>query len=307
MTTRALSMLAALLIFIAASLLQLPSVAAQGNDPTNTPIAESTATVSIEAGTLRTLPNGIRVVYVPAGCFLMGSDQNDEHAVNNEMPQHRVCVTKPYWLGQFEISNAEFQQFIDAGAYNTPEFWSNAGWTWKQQRIQPTAYPDYSSAPDQPRVGITWYEAEAFAKWAGGRLPTEAEWEYAARGSQSLTYPWGNDYELGYANVDETKLGGVLLQKTTPVGSYPDGRSWINAYDMVGNVWEWCADWYAEDYYQLKLETDPTGAAAGSSRSIRGSAWNYAAEGANAASRSGIIPENQFPNIGMRLAINATP
>src|SRR5690606_34310947 len=106
---------------------------------------------------------------------------------------------------------------------------------------------------DHPKVCITWYEAEAYASWRGGRLPTEAEWEFAARGADSLIYPWGNEWDTTLANVEESE--GLM-----PVGSYPDGVSWVGAQDMAGNAMEWVADWLGSSYRGLLDQTEnPTG------------------------------------------------
>jgi len=225
------------------------------------------------AGQTRSDQMGIAQVWVPAGCFQMGSDpKKDPQAQPNEQPQHEVCITKGFWLDQYEVTNAAFQQFIVNGGYMKREFWSDAGWQWKGNRIQPQDIEGFT-APQQPRVGINWYEAEAYAKWRGGRLPTEAEWEYAARGATGTIYPWGDIYQIGWANVNETSVGGQGRGKTLSVGSFPNGKSWVGAYDMAGNVWEWTSSWYAANYYQQRIKNDPVGAERGELRVARGSSW----------------------------------
>jgi len=152
------------------------------------------------------------MVLVPAGCFMMGSDDGDE----DEQPVHEICFDEPFWIDKYEVTNA---QFGSVGCESR------------------------SSQPDQPRNCVTWFEAHDYCEARGGRLPTEAEWEYAARGPDSLTYPWGDDYIA--ANVigrDDPTYGG---EETAPVGSRPAGASWVGALDMSGNLWEWTGSIYA--------------------------------------------------------------
>lgn len=224
-------------------------------------------------GSTRSDPKGVTQVWVPAGCFLMGSNpQKDPQARPNEQPQHEVCLTKGFWLDQYEVTNAAYQQFIADGGYRRRELWSDAGWQWKGSRTQPQNMDGFTDS-QQPRVGIHWFEAEAYATWRGGRLPTEAEWEYAARGPKGTIYPWGDTYEIGRANVNETSIGGQQRGKTLPVGSFPNGKSWVGAYDMAGNVWEWTSSWYDTDYYQQRIKNNPPGADRGELRVARGSSW----------------------------------
>lgn len=218
-------------------------------------------------GVMRVDGHGIEQVWVPAGSFLMGTDEATAAAlialdppywVRNELadeqPQHEVFITSGYWIDKYEVTNAAFQAFVDDGGYQQQEYWSEDGWTWLQGRLQRnTTLPRRcGGASDLPRVCVTWYEAEAYARWRGGRLPTEAEWEYAARGPESLIYPWGNEFDSSRANVvDSTAL--------TPVGSYPNGVSWVGAHDMAGNAMEWVQDWRDGEYYKLNVQYDPQG------------------------------------------------
>src|SRR5262249_39535266 len=136
-------------------------------------------------------------------------------------------------------------------------------------------------APTQPRAGITWYEADAYARWRGGRLPTESEWEYAARGPDDNIYPWGNTFDPTKLNYCDQPCPYVWADKqhsdghlhSASVDSYPEGVSWVDAYNMAGNAWEWCADWYYSAEYSLKIQDDPTGPDSGILKCIRGGAW----------------------------------
>jgi formylglycine-generating enzyme required for sulfatase activity len=216
-----------------------------------------------------------------------------------------VCITQGYWLDTYEVTNAAYQKFIDAGGYSKRDYWSADGWAsdgWLWLLGQVTKAPsDYTGFTDaqQPRVGISWYEAEAYAKWRGGRLPTEAEWEYAARGPQSLIYPWGNTWDSSKANIENK------VERTTAVGSYPLGKSWIGAYDLAGNVWEWTADWYDGNYYQQKLQNDPQGPTDGGRRVLRGGSFSHAQNFARAAYRDHASPERRQTNYGFRVVAAA--
>ncbi len=263
-------------------------------------------------GVTRMEDSGIVQVWVPAGCFMMGSDPaQDPTAQPDEMPQHQVCISQGFWLDQYEVTNAAFQAFIDAGGYHRPEFWSTDGWQWVQSKgITGPLDLFGATKPQQPRVGISWYEAEAYAHWRGARLPTEAEWEYAARGPDSRIYPWGNTYQSGYANFDEQSTGGPHAGQSAPVGSYENGKSWVKAYDMAGNVWEWVNDWYDANYYQQRIVGDPQGPLSGTTRSLRGGSWFNDPSCARAACRHvrfrGRSPDSRDDAVGVRLVVDAT-
>lgn len=237
----------------------------------------------LEAGDVRLDEFGISQVYVPAGCFMMGTSEDEaayaqtldapEWALNrlsSEQPQREVCLTEGYWIDQFEVTNANFQAFIDAGGYTTEAYWSADGWEWLSvQNVERLAYRcfQYNDEPDFPVACVTWYQAEAYANWRGGRLPTEAEWEFAARGPESLIYPWGNEWDASLTNV-------VDSDDMVAVGSYPDGVSWVGAHDMAGNVMEWVSDWLDEDYSNLLDQTEnPTGPETGTIKVEKGGWW----------------------------------
>ena len=149
---------------------------------------------------------------------------------------------------------------------------------------------------------MSYYEAEAYAKWRGGRLPTEAEWEYAARGTSGWIFPWGNTFDKSKAN---TKEGGP--GKTTAVDAYPTGRSWVGAYDMAGNVFQWVSDWYSETYYSSSLVHDPTGPTTGQLRVLRGGSWNYDQTSARSTFRGNPIPDLRLNRVGVRVMAPAAP
>jgi formylglycine-generating enzyme required for sulfatase activity len=213
--------------------------------------------------------------YVPGGTFQMGSDRGDPGAEADEFPQHSVTLDG-FWIDQTEVTNIQFRQCFEAGPCVAPMMCTDG---------EPTF--GVASRADHPVVCVDWYGAAAYCKWAGARLPTEAEWEYAARGRDSLVYPWGND------PPDSTLLNyAVSMGATRKVGSYPDGASWCGALDMAGNVSEWVADWY--DDYPYEVQTNPTGPETGHWRVQRGGGWPYSREIVRAANR-----DHWSPSIGM--------
>jgi formylglycine-generating enzyme required for sulfatase activity len=241
---------------------------------------EPTST-SVPPGQTRFDPKGIEQVWVPAGSFVMGTSEAAAQDVltlkppwwvkselPSEQPQHEVHLTSGYWIDRYEVTNAAFQAFVDEGGYLKREHWSEAGWKWLSKYHYSNTCSDQAAKqkPNYPCVMVTWYEAEAYAHWRGGRLPTEAEWEFAARGPQSLIYPWGNTFDSGKANV-------VQSTGLAPVGSFPAGKSWVGAYDMAGNAMEWVQDWLDTDYYKQAVQDNPPGPAAGTIKIEKGGWW----------------------------------
>jgi iron(II)-dependent oxidoreductase len=151
--------------------------------------------------------------------------------------------------------------------------------------------------PKQPRVWISWYEADAYARWRGGRLTAEAEWEYAARGPRSLRFPWGDDWLPKRANTRE--LGGG---RPVPVNEDLDGRSWCGAEHLAGNVWEWTADWFDPHYYRHAPRDDSRGPAAGQQRVLRGGSWGGDWTSARSARRAADLPGFRSLAVGVRVA-----
>jgi len=212
---------------------------------------------------------GVPQVWVPPGCFEMGSNPlYDMRAHANETPRHTVCITSGFWLDRYEITNESFRQFVAEGGYEQSRYWSREGWRMHEGRRTPYPMLKDFDKPRQPRVKLTWYEAEAYAAWRGGRLPTEAQWEWAARGPESRRYPWGEKFREDFANMDH-----LDLRCTMPVGSYSANRSWCGAEDMAGNAWEWVADGYDAKGYRNAHINDPFIAPTGILRVIRGGAW----------------------------------
>jgi formylglycine-generating enzyme required for sulfatase activity len=185
--------------------------------------------------------DGATLVLVPAGPFLMGLPDNDFLAEEHEKPQRQVTLPA-FWIDVYPVTNARFARFLAAHGYEEPSWWSPEGWEWRQRRRirRPLQWEEAGwDGADQPVAGVSWYEADAFARWAGRRLPTDAEWEKAARGLDGRRYPWGNDWPTpAVANFD------LLHGRTTPVGLFPAGVSPFGCHDMAGNVNNWTGDWY---------------------------------------------------------------
>jgi len=236
--------------------------------------------------------DGATYVYVPAGDFIMGS----ENGSRDESPQHTVYLDA-YWIMETEVTNAQYRKFIEAKGYVTKAYWSDEGWEWRGETTQPRYWDDnLFNIDQQPVVGISWYEAQAYANWLSAEadidigLPTEAEWEKAARGTDRRIYPWGNER-------DESS-------RIAPVGSYPAGKSPYGALDMAGNVWEWTADWYDSEYYGDSHRRNPVGPDSGDDRVMRSGAWDHDPYYGRVASRFSRPPNYEVSfNVGFRLML----
>jgi len=234
---------------------------------------------------------GVSMVLVPAGEFTMGSDSSDWSIGVGNYPIANADSSRPahivkldgFWIYQTEVTNDMFRIFIQESNYQTdaeragkssayipPDAWgyvTGANW---QHPLGPSS--DLSNLGDHPVVHVSWNDANAYCQWAGGRLPTEAEWEKAARGTDALIYPWGNTINCSVANYED-KTGQMCVGNTTPVKSYEGGKSIYGAYDMVGNVWEWVNDWYSTTYYQNSPLLNPLGPSSGSDKVMRGGSY----------------------------------
>jgi len=240
------------------------------------------------------------MVVVPEGEFTRGTNDGDDE----EKPERRIYLDA-FKIGVYPVTNREFKAFIDAGGYLAEAFWTPEGWEWKVK--EDISLPDYWhdrqwNGANFPVVGVSWYEAAAYAEWLSKetgnpyRLPTEAEWEKAARGPDGKIYPWGNDFDKNLCNSGESGLGRI-----SPVGIFPGGKSTFGCFDMAGNVWEWCADWYEETYYRESPLKNPGGPVGGSGRVIRGGSWFYDARLCRAAFRIALRPGLRWYGSGFRL------
>lgn len=227
-------------------------------------------------------------VLIPAGPFQMGCGPADGQCAAHENPLHEVRLDA-YFIDRHEVTNARYQACVEAGVCTPPYATASA------TREVYYGNPEFA---DYPVVNVDWPQADAFCAWEGKRLPSEAEWEKAARGSEDArTYPWGD------GAPDKTLLNfDSNVGDTTAVGSYPDGRSPYGVMDMSGNVWEWVSDWYQADAYALASSVNPTGPASGEFRVLRGGSWLNDAPFERATVRVNAAPETWYIVDGFRCA-----
>jgi len=267
--------------------------------------------------TQRTNSIGMKMVRLAAGEFWMGSDESPEELVRLfpntkaewyrwEQPRHRVKLTRPFEIGRYPVTVREFRAFVEDAGYKTDEETGGGGYEWKLNPDLDWRKPGFAQQDGHPMVLISWNDAIAYCKWLSRkegteyRLPTEAEWEYASRAGTTTRFCFGDDFEqLGEYGWYHKHSGG---------GTHPVGQKKPNAwglYDMHGNVWEWCADYWDENYYKQfvkKLAVDPTGPAGGSGRVLRGGSWADRAGSCRAAFRNWDAPSNRYGGLGFRLA-----
>jgi len=234
------------------------------------------------------------MVLIPAGEFLMGSDRPDAPA--DEQPVHRVHVPS-FYIDRHEVTNAEYRRFVIETGHTPPR--SDAPWA-TQYNWTGSDFP--SGTDEYPVVLVNWHDASAYAAWAGKRLPTEAEWEKAARsGMAGKKFPYGDRLELNQANYYKSYL---REKKLRPVGSFEPSA--LGLYDMAGNVWEWCQDWYRSDYYRSGAAVDPQGPPNGDYKVIRGGSWMNDEPLLQSSRRGKYSPDQKSPSIGFRCARSAT-
>ena len=237
-------------------------------------------------------PEGM--VLVPAGEFTMGT--NDPNAPADQRPERKVNVDA-FYMDKHEVTNAQFQEFILANGYNKRKYWTKKGWDFIRKKRFYYSYPgkqtyriesplgfgenSVSIEPQHPVIGVSWYEASAYAKWTGKRLPTETEWEKAARGTDARIYPWGNTFDYSKLNYFPHH------EKLSSVGSFPNGASPYGVLDMAGNVAEWCADGDREE------------------KIVRGGGWNAIRLNLQTSYRETQLPTYRFYNLGFRCAKDA--
>ena len=256
-------------------------------------------------------PEGM--VLIPAGTFQMGSTTGDV----DEVPVHTVELDA-FYIDQHEVTNAEYQAFVAATGHPPPR---GIGYTAVYELLkndyEPWNDPGFNH-PDQPVTTVTWFDATAYCEWVGKRLPTEAEWEKAARGGlEGARYPWGDtepdNTSANFAD-SQTKFewrspdvnDGFLF--TAPVGTFPPNS--YGLFDMAGNVWEWCADWYSPTYYSDVQDAEnpprnPTGPDTGERRVLRGGTWYRAVHTIRNAERVSDFPNSSLNVVGFRCAMDA--
>lgn len=221
--------------------------------------------------------SGVEFVFIPGGEYRMGLAAEEDAS-----PEHEVRVAA-FWMARTEVTREQYARFMKATGRPEPGHWKH----------------DLYAKPGSPVVGVTWEDAAAFAKWCGGRLPTEAEWELAARGTDGRPFPWGAEPPDKTRAIFHRDIG---FDGTAPAGGCPGGASPYGLLDMAGNVFEWCADWYAADYYAKSPRENPTGPAEGRYRVIRGGAWVSLPDALRAGAREKYPPEKSSVLIGFRVA-----
>jgi formylglycine-generating enzyme required for sulfatase activity len=276
------------------------------------------------------------LVAIPAGTFTMGTDDPQADPADGALPPHEVDVPT-FRIGRTAVTNAQFARFVDATGHRTTA--EEFGWSFVFAGLLPDDFPptravaaapwwrqvegadwrhpegdhsDLTGRADHPVIHVSWFDAVAFCAWAGVRLPTEAEWERAARGGlEGVHYPWGSDREPDGQHLMNVFQGVFPHQDTgddgwvgtCPVRSYPPNA--FGLYEATGNVWEWCADWFAVDTYRRPWATAPTGPVSGTARVMRGGSylchesycWRYRVD-----ARSANTPDSSTGNIGFRVA-----
>jgi len=231
------------------------------------------------------------MVFIPAGEFIMGSDEEELKPIiqkfghradfigydfDSEKPRRKVFV-KSFYIDRYEVTNAQYKKFIDATGHIPPYHWENG------------TYPP--GRDNYPVINVSWYDAKAYAKWAGKRLPTEEEWEKAARGTDGRIYPWGSEFDPNKVRTAEAMLRSILspaelLKSAAPVNEYEEDRSPYGVHDMAGNVMEWTDSWYEK----------------GHTRVVKGASWVHLGPRARSASREGVEPDKVSHIIGFRCA-----
>ncbi len=226
-------------------------------------------------------PDSIKnMVMIPAGRVWMGSSPN-ESKNESEKPRHRVNLST-YYIDKYPVTNQAYRSFIKATGHPEPPYWSD---------------PQFSD-PMQPVVGVSWYDAMKYAEWERKRLPTEAEWEKAAKGEDNLIYPWGNEPSTGMANID------YAVGQISRVDQFAGGVSPFGCFDMIGNIWEWCLDWYDEKYYAASPVENPQGPEMGEKKVIKGGAWDTMIYNTRNAFRFFAAPDTKDPKTGFRCALS---
>jgi formylglycine-generating enzyme required for sulfatase activity len=251
------------------------------------------------------LPAHDEMILIPAGEFIMGSDKKeDRNAYQAEFPQRRVYL-KAYEIDKFEVTTVQFLKFVLA--HDMPPL---IDWQYDGGNFQETM-------SSHPVMHVSWDEADAYCRWAGKRLPTEAEWEKAARGEDGRIYPWGNQMAgLSRANYGRTGLSGpvrdrperlLLYPPIISVDKYDNAVSPYGVFQMSGNVAEWVADWFDRAYYATAPDKDPMGPEKGTQRSFRGGSWIDSTPSVRAAQRNGTDPNTKMNWLGFRCARDVNP
>ena len=233
------------------------------------------------------------MVLIPAGEFVMGSD--DEEAKEDEKPPHKVYLSA-YYIDRYEVTNIQYQKFIIETGHPAPKV--ETEWA-EPSNWNGTSYPDGKG--NYPVILVNWHDAQAYAHWAGKRLPTEAEWEKASRGGlASRKYPFGDKLNFNQASYFKGYIRG---KKIMPVGSFEANS--FGLYDLAGNAWEWCQDWYSDNYYKSSTHRNPPGPPEGLYRVFRGGSWVNDKIFLRCSQRGKNVPDYKSFAVSFRCALSA--
>jgi eukaryotic-like serine/threonine-protein kinase len=280
---------------------------------------------TVEAGlTQVALQDGMVMVNVPGGEFLMGAKVSEKRATDEERPLHIVLVDN-FWIDRTEVSNAMFATFIEESGYQTDAEKAGWGYVWTKDGRTEAAGADWMHPQGQdssldgleeyPVMLVSWNDATAYCTWVGRRLPSEAEWEKAARGIDGRFYPWGEEFDSSFANVDDEEVFDEYMvdcsasgcdgyAKSSPVGSFEAGASPYGVLDMAGNLWEWTADYYERFYYTKASSNNPQGPAEGDRHVLRGGSWLNSDYDISTTYRAGNIPDYRSDKLGFRCVVS---
>jgi serine/threonine-protein kinase len=279
--------------------------------------------------------DGAEMMLVPAGEFSMGIDADEidrllqgrtdikREYFEREIPRHRVYLDT-FYIDKYEVTNARFQQFVQVTGHRTHADREGSGYVSGQERKSVNGAnwraprgpgSSLTGLEQHPVVQVSQEDAKAYCSWAGKRLPTEAEWEKAARGTDGWSYPWGNQFDGRRANFCDTNCETSWKESaandgyryTAPVGSYEGGKSPYGAYDMAGNVLEWVSDWFDTNYYRDSPARNPQGPASGDQAVGRGGGWSTLALGVRAPARGRHAPADRYDSLGFRCAKTPRP
>jgi len=246
---------------------------------------------------------GMEFVWVPGGCYEMGCGSWTSNCDDDEKPVHTVCVNG-FWMGKYEVTVGEYMKCVDAGECKPPEWleWLEKGSKYYKELGSALTFKTY------PIVGVSWHDAQAFAKWLSKktgykfRLPTEAEWEYACRsGGKKIKYGTSTGDYLSHNLANYNRGALRWIYTTSPVGSFPPNE--LDIYDMSGNVWEWCEDVYSSDAYKHHNRNNPMYTGGGSNRVVRGGGWGSEPRYLRCANRYSSLPSRRDDYVGFRLLL----
>lgn len=259
--------------------------------PTVTPGPTSTSTPTATPTALPTKiirqKDKMTMLLVIGNTFQMGSIYGEEYSLGDEYPIHDVQLDT-YWIDEHEVTNGQYKLCVQDNYCSMP----------MENTVNGKVYFEETEYDNYPVVNVTWEQAKMFCEWAEASLPTEAQWEYSARGTKRVVFPWGN-------SEPNDELANYSSDSPKPVEFYPKGVSWVGAFDMAGNVFEWVNDWYDGNYYSVSPVQNPPGSTTENvTKVMRGGSWRYDVQTLRTANRNSNHPLSYFDNVGFRCARN---